>query len=238
MPSRDIYFTFGASTWSHDPDESDQKYDPINPPAYATGYWKARAKEGNGWSTVTSESFGVAPTDYIHYYPLTADFNDHAGTNHITSTATITASGASVNGVGQMLILTSTIELLNYTVSLYFTMSSGENNRAIICSPDNNYGIALFDNGMLRHYLNGRAADPPAIPLLVSTTYHIVITKKLNTHYKWYVNNVESEETTEPGIDIKGFGGIFGFDGYECRGIYKDIKIFDKVLTRDEINLL
>jgi len=232
---REVFYTYSASGIPADPDENSTKYTGALP--YANGYYKAIAKEDNDWSTVTSKGFGMSPTDYVHYYPLTADFNDHAGVVNITSSATITSNGAHVGGAGQMLNLNSAINLTNFTVSMYLTIDSGENDGGIICTNNNNYGYALFRDAALKSWDGGGICQNPNIAMKTGVEYHLTLTKNGN-QCQWFLNETMSPIMTQFDIVIGGFAGIIGFAGYECLGLYKEIKIFNRVLTQNEINSL
>ena len=233
----DIYYTFNSSSVPSDPTTSDNLYSTAIP--YVAGYYKAIVKLGSDYSIVVSKSFERAPEDYIHYYPLTTDFNfnDVVGSNDLNSSATITGSGAVINGGGQYMTLSSAITLTNFSISLSLTISSPNNNKGIIGTNNNNFGYALYDGGVLKYWSDGTPQSFPMIPLSVGVYYNIIVTKSGN-QLQYFVNNIGS--IVQTGIDkpIYVFGGIAGFSGYECYGTYRDIKIFDRVLTQEEITEL
>jgi hypothetical protein len=82
---REIFYEYSASAVPPDPTVNSPKY--VAPLAYANGYYKAIAKEGNDWSTVTSKSFGMEWTPANISTALWLDAND---------SATITKDGSSL----------------------------------------------------------------------------------------------------------------------------------------------
>jgi len=72
--SREIFYEYSASAIPPDPDANSTKYTGALP--YANGYYKAIAKEGNDWSSVTSKSFGIPWTPANITTALWLDAND------------------------------------------------------------------------------------------------------------------------------------------------------------------
>jgi len=235
VDGKQIFYTYSELAPPTDPNSSSTPY--TIPLDYAIGYYKAIAKDGDDYSTVVSKSFGVGPEDYIHYYPLTTDFSDQVGSNNLTSSASITPNGADVSGSGQMMILTSPINSLLLSVSFYLIVPSDETYGAIICTNDNNFGFVQLINSKLYSWLDGHDGSAPAVDVTINELVHLVFIKN-NTTFTLYVNGVSSGDYVGYDKYLGGFAGIIGFAGYECRGIYSDIKIFDRILTQEEINSL
>jgi len=232
---REIFYEYSASGVPPDPTVNSPKYTGALP--YAVGYYKAIAKEVNDWSTVTSNSFGMAPTDYIHYYPLTADFNDHAGSSNLSNSGcTIDGNGCLIDSNSDLMYFTTTLNSSDITIALEYTPSGTNTWRNLL--GNNGDKCALFcSENTLGYYNSGFVAS--SLTMISGTNYKLVVVKS-GTNVIIYANTIvvlnRSDCFSNAAYPIVNLGG--NIYGQSALGLLKEVKIFDRVLTQDEINSL
>jgi hypothetical protein len=237
--ARQIFYTFNASTPPADPDVNSTLY--VAPLDYQVGYYKAIAKEDGVLSQVVSKSFGVSPEDYIHYYPLTDDFNDHAGSNHLlvdSGDATITTNGMVLNSAEDRLVFSNVISSSDVSISLTFTADSNLVNNIVINGDATVCNIYIV-NGFIAYYSDAGGTVLSSKVIEANTTYRIVLVQE-GTALKMYVDGVDILNTTciDNSLAPINYVGNYSSGNYCATGIYKDLKIFNRTLTQEEINFL
>jgi len=237
MP-RQIFYTYSASAPPANPDENSTLY--VAPLPYAVGYYKAIAKDEGVFSEVVSNSFGVSPTDYIHYYPFTTDFDDHVGTNNmINYGVTIQNNKAEFDENTDLLTLTNAITSSELTLVLNMTFV--DLTGAIFNGVSINYNMLCFNSGKLSFYSTNGYNDSTFTPV-ANIEYEIVLVKN-GSNVKLYVDKV-NYLNSDNGIDnsieqFKNLGNVgTGQQLYSENGYYSEFKIFNRVLSQEEINLL
>lgn len=233
MP-RIIRYTYNGATQPADPTESSAVY--TAPLIYQAGYYKAKAWDEGQVSAVTSISFERSPTDYIAYYPLTSDFNDYVGSNNLINyNCSVSASGCLVDSGSDQMVFTNAI-FGDVSVSLYYTPSPASTWRGLL-SAASGYGQLFFNIDQVGYYANGFVGCTPSFSIVNGVEYHIVMTH-IGTRIQIYVNK-ELKLNIEAGWINNGiikFGG--NSNAQPALGILKDLKIFNRTLSQDEINSL
>jgi hypothetical protein len=231
---REIFYEYSASAVPPDPTVNSPKY--VAPLPYATGYYKAIALEGGDLSTVTSKSFGVSPTDYIHYYPLTADFNDYAGSNNLINyNGTVSSSGCLIDSSIDQMVFTNTING-NISVSMYYTPSPASTWRGLL-SAASGYGQLFFNVDLVGYYANGFVGCNPQFSIMNGVEYHIVMTH-IDSQIKIYINK-ELKLDINAGWSNNGITKLGGNSNSQpALGLIKEVKFFNRALTQDEVNSL
>lgn len=235
MP-REIFYTFNASAPPADPTVNSTKY--TAPLVYPVGggYYKAIAREEGVVSAVTSKSFEKSPTDYIHYYPLTSDFSDYVGENNLINyNCSISGDGCLVDGSSDQMFFTNAI-FGDVSVSFYYTPSSTTTWRGLL-SAASGYGQLFFNVNQVGYYANGFVGCSPSFSIVDSNEYHIAMTH-IGTKIQIYINK-ELKLDIESGWANNGiikFGG--NSNGQPALGLLKELKIFNRLLSQDEINSL
>lgn len=233
--AREIYYNFNADAPPDEPTKSSTLYTvPLVYPV-GGGYYCAKAFDGNDSSVVTRKSFEKSPEDYIHYYPLTTDFNDHAGSNNlINSNCTIDSNGCLIDTNSDLLNFTTAISNPVITISMKYIPSGSNTWRNLL--GNNAEQCALFCSGNTLGYYNSGFVSS-SFDLVNSVEYNLVVIKSgndciiyANGEIKLDVNNCFSN-SSYPIVNIGG-----NSYGQSALGIIKEIKIFDRVLTQDEIN--
>lgn len=230
--TRKIYYTYNASAVPADPTDLSDEY--TEPFAYADGYYKARAYNNNDISAVTSKSFGMIPDDYIHYYPLIADFNDAKGSNDLTNVnCTVDSNGCLIDSNSDLMNFTSALNQSEISMFLQYKPSGTNTWRNLF--GNNGSQCALFCSGNTLGYYNSGFVTS-SITLTSGTNYKIICTKTGGTQ-KIYVDGNEVLSRTDSfannSYPIVNLGG--NSYGQSALGIIKDVMIFDRILTPTEI---
>lgn len=236
MP-REIFYTFNASAPPADPTVNSTKYTtPLTYPV-GGGYYKAIAREEGVVTTVTSASFERSPTDYIHYYPFTTDFNDTVGTNNFTNYGVTIANNKAVfNSSSDLLVLGSAITSSAISLVLTIKFSSLANSSVIFNGVSINYNMLIIHNGKLAFYSTGWN-DSTFTPAL-NTEYKLCLIKN-GTNVKLYVDGVKYLDSNN-GISnateqFKNLGNVgTGQQLYSAQGEYSQFKIFNRAVTESE----
>jgi len=234
---REIFYEYSASGVPPDPTVNSAKYNPDIPPAYAVGSWKAIAREGGELSSVTNKSFSVAPTDYVNYYPLTNDFNDQVGSNNLISyNCTVDSNGCLLDSNSDLMYFSTSLNSSDISILLQYRPSQSNVWRNILGGGGSQ--CALFCSGNILGYYNG-GFIASSLTMINDTNYKLAIVKS-GLDVKIYADGVmildRSDCFSNASYPIINLGG----NNYSqsALGILKEVKIFNRILSQSEINLL
>ena len=243
---REIFYEYSASAIPPDPTVNSPKYVAQLP--YATGYYKAIAREGNDWSTVTSKSFGMGVvTDYWKYYKFDGNAIDEQG---VESALLNGASSYIAGKEGQALQTNSnsndyaraTMPVSDYSVSFWQLIGgAGIGNVISIADtvtssvPQFMFGVTA-NNGTLatyRAYMNG-GYTAKFSDYATQAWNHIAITKTTG-QFKLYVNGVIKYNYT-----AFSYGQTYLFLGnafstYNNLKSFDNVRIYQRAITQSEV---
>jgi len=253
---RKVFYTYSATEAPADPTINSTEYTGALP--YANGYYKAIAKDGNVLSAVTSKSFGVAPTDYIAYYPFNGNTNDVTGNfNAINYGATLTTGKDGLPDTAYSFAENSFIlsdfdtSQINNAMTIF-----------VICKPTSSSPTALFGNNLgvpdvatIECYINN---NNKLVWVRINNGNYITITNGISSINQWYkiaitvgggmfniyVDGILIAETAYTGIMQNVVNklhiGNRGNMPYNTTfsGSIDEVKIYNRALTQDEINSL
>ena len=260
--SREIRYEYSASAQPPDPTPSSPLY--TTPLPYATGYYKAIAKEYGVWSAVTSKSFGIVPTDYIAYYPFTGNANDETGNYNATNYKATLTTGVKeesntayyYDGSGYM-IVPSKPWSENISISFWFytdnygSTNPNDSGKAIIFKADDtgyvqDYSIMLDNtNGQRLKFVFGNAIGSYVETITnsnlpVNQWTHIVCIRNNGT-IKIYVNGVTDATNTYIFTPINNnkllyFGRNPGFvPKHNYIGKIDDVRMYNYEILQDKV---
>jgi len=268
---RKIFYTYSATETPADPTINSTEYTGALP--YANGYYKAIARDGNVLSTVTSKGFGMAPADYVAYYPFDGNTNDHSGNGYnLTNNGAILTTGKDgladtaydfTGNSTSYFMINSTPIPTTHNMTVCFKLyargygSTNPNNSGVgvvvkandfgyqhdftvnIANTNGNKSIQLISGNNSGQYKN---AEYISNTLPIDSWFSICIVRNDNSIY-FYIDSVLvytdsiSFIVTDKGMPLtigrNPSNTIQSFDGK-----IDELKIFNRALTQDEINLL
>lgn len=233
-----LYYNYSGSTVPPDPTISEPGTLYTEPVAYVAGYYKAARIEGSDISDVARASFGVAPSDYIHYYPLVADFADAAGSNNLlNSGCSISSNGCTVDNTTDYADFASSIGFPAVSLFMTFTVASTIGAGNITQTAGGYCPLRISSTNYLSAYYGSELNSTKL--LQVNTTYKICSVQS-GTSLKIYCDGNLVLTTTGTDCNTDKLFRLFNYTSpaYAALGIYKDIMIFDRELTEEEIGLL
>lgn len=262
--AREIFYTYSPSGVPADPTANSTKY--TAPLAYANGYYKAIAREGGELSTVTSKSFGIAPTDYIAYWSFDGNTNDATGNYNLTNngaTATTGKSGLantaySFDGVDDYMASPVMSSISNNKISIFvrLKMASVVSDTKVLMELSNNYNhgnyflMAIESGNKISFSNHGTGYNIISTVNGIGTDWiDIVITSDRTlsgiNETAIYVDKLEVgrilsyEDATTTG-NYSASNIYIGGRGTSscCQCIIDEIKMYNRLLTQDEINTL
>lgn len=256
-----IYYNLTYADWGSDPDENSPIY--TTPLEYHAGgcYIKARRKEGNNWSTVTSVSFERSPTDYIAYYPFSGNTLDASGNGYNLTNygATLTTdrdgnsdSAYEFVGTNNNKRMVAPIALLSakvWSISLRYKFNSAavsSYNRAIFSqynyntSPTGRCVMVINANTtVLNFYINATTPINYNFPMNIDTNWHSICITSDDSFLKIYQDGILL--TTVTSVAISNIATIFGnYLNYlgtivsSMDGKLDEIKIYNRAVTESE----
>ncbi len=201
-------------------------------------------KAGVNLSNNLTHHFTLNNTENINLVNSTAGITISSTALSIAGRTNITATGRSINAVAQSMQIAS-LPNSNLTVSLWYqrTTNSYTGARTIIANTQANGNIAkmVYANstgGVLLGNSTTTVGVPTGFTLSIGVWYHIVYQVASNGDAKLFINgNLVSSITGLPLNTIAIIGNRN--DGNEPGiGNYDDIKIYNKILSADEISKL
>jgi hypothetical protein len=199
-----------------------------------------------GTSFTFTPEVALAPDDYLHYYPLTNDYKDqvdYPSGNDLTNVGggcSQDSTGTTFNNALDQLLIGTAIPNADISIVFTWTYVTGSVYSPLCCAT-NTYHHCLVADNVIGHHNGSWIPSNPAYSLVNGVKYKIIITMS-GPNYNLYVNGDNKQSVTNcfsnATYPLKCIGNAPTNANLGAIGLWKDVMIFDRILTSDEIALL